>query len=859
MRRKPSLRPGGKARGRERLRALWSRKPELATWFVGFILTWSLLVVARFDIIDSPPYYDFATGLFLEADFLAGSDFDYAKLFHEQNRWMEGGAAVYITSVMPTYVAVLMRSLPSARAVLVAYHLTTFAAAALLALLTFAALRPRTGTWGAAATAACLLTVPLLSTQVDMCGMDLPMAVLALAAVLLISRGFYGWSAVAAAGAFLIKTPGRAVVAATILYLLALIILGRRLATPDAQRRQWRGLGWHLLVLAAELAIIDWTNALPHSAIETWSQSRGYFRGENFWNWMPYWFPDQLVVFFACCVGLIAAAASVFRRQIRDSQRQPAMLAWRAAAYRVLIDEPIIVIGWTIIVGMLTALWFVYCLPRYFMLILPFLYLTVGRLLFSSPRWRRVGLAVVVGLTAFNLANVEGDFFPEIDHEPYNACRNGAMLERSREYLRDHRSNIEGIARLARLYPNATVVCSSPYVHFLSLPRLGYVDRPLQGYSLSRYNNDTFQSGLQLPIESPREVVFVRVRNSFTIAELPVPAAGDTTIWDDRATNPNSPLIIYRHQWPEDISDQELAARYEMIVRPSRSLVEQANLAAREGRFAEAKASYYQALEAVEGQPGSPLEIDIHFGLAYVNFQQRQWPDAIEHLQEVTRLDPQRAAAFDLLGRSLCELNRWGDAVAVFKTATQLDRDNLEAWKGLAHAELRCQQFMAASQAIDEAVRLRPDDPDLAFLQGSTRQKAGDLAGAIRAFERAISLRSDWAEANNELAWLIATTADDSLRDPIRAVQLAEAACAASFRQEASILDTLAAAYAAAGRFAEAVDVAREAIDRAREEQQDQLVAEIAARLNQYERRESYRSPPFSPLPSTQSTSKSQP
>ncbi len=816
------------------------------------------LIVVRLEIVESPPYYDFATGLFLEANFLADSGFDYSKLFHEQNRWMEGGAAVYITSVMPTFVAALMCWLPSTRAVLVAYHLTTFAAAAMLALLMFAALRSRTGIWGAAATAACLLTVPLLSTQIDMCGMDLPMAVLALVAVMLISRGRYGWSAVAAAGAFLIKTPGRAVVAATILYLLALIVVGAGIGDPAERRRQWRGLGWHLLVFAAEVAIIDWTNALPHSGIETWTQSREYFRGENFWNWMPYWFPDQIVVFFACLIGLSAASAWAFRQRLRGtgSARRG---AWRGVVYGLLIDEPIIVVGWTIIFGMLTALWFVYCLPRYFMLILPFLYLTIGTLLFSSPQSRSVGLVLVLGMAVFNLANANGGFFPAIDHEPYDAWRTGAMLERSREYLSDHRSNIAGIARLARLHPQATVVASSPYVHFLSLPRLGYVDRPLKGYSLSRYHGGTFQSGLQLSTELPRDVVFVRVRNSFTTGEVPLPEPGDTMIWDDRAANPSSPLVIYRRQWPMSVSNTELAARYQMIVLPSRGLVEQGHVAAREGRFADAIASYFQALEDVVGQPGSPLESDIHLGLGYVYFQQRQWLEAVKHLELVTRLDPRRAIAFDLLGRSLSELNRWEDAAASFRIATGLDRQNFEAWKGLAHAEIRCQRFGAASRALDEAARQRPDDPDLAFLQGSTRHQAGDLAGAIRAYEHALELRADWAAANNELAWLMATTTDDTVRDPNRAVQLAEAACAASFRQEASLLDTLAAAYAADGRFAEAMAVAREAIDRATEDKQDNLAAEIASRLAQYERRESYRSPPIARSASAEAVPQKQP
>jgi tetratricopeptide (TPR) repeat protein len=814
-------------------------------WCVVFVA----IALNRSAIIDSPPYYDFATGLFLEANFLAETNFDYSKLVHEQHRWMEGGAAVYITSVMPTFVAALMRWLPSARAVLVAYHLFTFAAAATLALLVFAAIRSRTGVWGAAVTALCLLTVPLLSTQIDMCGMDLPMAVLAVAAVLLIAKGHYEWSAVAGAGAFLIKTPGRAVIAATIIYLVGLLVLGRGLAPSAERRRLWRGLGWHLLVFAAEIAAIDWTNSLPHSEIETWTQSRRYFRGENYWDWLPYWFPDQLAVFAVCLISLLCAAGWVLRLQFRENAG-----SWfnrlRRSVYQLLVAEPLIVVGWTIIFGMLTALWFVYCLPRYFILILPFLYLTLGLLLFSRPRLRGFGLVVVSALVVFNLANMNGAFFPAIDRAPHDALRTGAMLERSREYLRDHQSNIAGMSKLASSHPDASIIAPSPYVHFLSLPRLGYVDRPLQGFSLSRYHAGTFKSGLELPKQAPRNVVFVRVRNSFATGEVPAPEPSDEMIWNDRNVNPRSPLEIFRRSWPTTVAAAELAERYLMIVVPSRGLVERGHIAAREGRFDDARKFYLDALAAGASQPDSPVQVDVRMGLAVISFQQRQWPAVVENLRIVTKLDPQRASAFDLLGRALAELGVWDEAAESFRGAVRLDPANLVAWKGLANAELRRRHYAAAAAALDNAARLTPDDADLFYLLGAARQQAGDLSGAIAAYDRALVLRTDWAAAKNDLAWLLATSAEDELRNPARAVQLAESACEASFRQGASMLDTLAAAYAANGQFVQAVAVAREAIERAKEDPQDHLAPEIATRLAQYERGEAYRAPPILPTKS---------
>ena len=70
--------------------------------------------------------------------------------------------------------------------------------------------------------------------------------------------------------------------------------------------------------------------------------------------------------------------------------------------------------------------------------------------------------------------------------------------------------------------------------------------------------------------------------------------------------------------------------------------------------------------------------------------------------------------------------------------------------------------------------------------------------------------------ATNELAWLRATSSDAALRNGPEAVQLAEHGCAVTSRRDPMLLDTLAVAYAEAGRFPEAVSAAQKALALAR-------------------------------------------
>jgi len=80
----------------------------------------------------------------------------------------------------------------------------------------------------------------------------------------------------------------------------------------------------------------------------------------------------------------------------------------------------------------------------------------------------------------------------------------------------------------------------------------------------------------------------------------------------------------------------------------------------------------------------------------------------------------------------------------------------------------------------------------------------------MQAYEKARQLEPMNPEINNNLAWLLLTAHNKSLRDPARALQLARTA--AAMKKQGYILDTLAVAYWANGRREEAVLVETEAM-----------------------------------------------
>jgi spermidine synthase len=94
------------------------------------------------------------------------------------------------------------------------------------------------------------------------------------------------------------------------------------------------------------------------------------------------------------------------------------------------------------------------------------------------------------------------------------------------------------------------------------------------------------------------------------------------------------------------------------------------------------------------------------------------------------------------------------------------------------------------------------------------------------------------------LAWIRATASDASLRDAADAVRLAERAASLTRHRDLVALDALAAAYASAGRFGEAIRIARLGLDSAAAAGQVAVAAQFRQRIELYEKSQPLRIPP---------------
>jgi Flp pilus assembly protein TadD len=232
-----------------------------------------------------------------------------------------------------------------------------------------------------------------------------------------------------------------------------------------------------------------------------------------------------------------------------------------------------------------------------------------------------------------------------------------------------------------------------------------------------------------------------------------------------------------------------------------------------------------------------------HNNLGVVWLQAGKVTEATGQFEQARRLKPDDAQAYINLGNVSLRIGKMPEAIEQYEHALRLKTNFAAAHTGLGLALDRVGNVSEAVWQYEQALRLKPDDAEVHNYLGLALKKMGKVRGAAWQYEEALRINPDYLEAQNNLAWLLATHTPAEGGDSIRAVALAEQVCKLSEHGVANYLDTLAAAYAAAGRFDDAVDAAQKAIELARTGSQTNLVEKIEGRAQLYRAGHAYDQP----------------
>jgi len=533
-----------------------------------------VLLVWRWDQLTSPPYWDYAIGLWREANFLVESGFDYGRLMYQEPSVWDGGTRTYGTSLLPGLLALLMTASPSTPFTLITYHLIEIFCAALVVGCVYLMLEPRAGRGVALLLASAAITVPLMSAQVDMVGMELPTTAVAVLAVAVTLRSHYRTGAILGLVASGFKATGALVTMALLGWLGLQGLLAWRIGERARSRRLLAGAAWQLGALAIQISVMLWGGTVQALTVDEHRPMP--LTLDNVLNTCP----DVAGI---TILALAATAAAWLLGGIRATTTMP-VREWTGGFLDWLESHGCEIVSWMVVLGMWAAIGRIIMIPRYLTLIVPFLACAIGGLAGRSTWWRR-GVAVAGGVwLAVNLVNQEGRLFPDLtDQYGGEISRSGALLERSREYLADHQANRRLVRLIEAEYADRPIIAGFPLTLFLGLPRLGYVDRALQGYSIQAASDTaTFRAATELLTDLPRDPVFIQVGNSWYAyaAQFAIPQYDEIgeVIFHDRAT---SPLVAIAQHWPDEVTRDDLTLWYLERMWPGASTTDRFQLEAR--------------------------------------------------------------------------------------------------------------------------------------------------------------------------------------------------------------------------------------------------------------------------------------
>ncbi|HEV2328180.1 MAG TPA: tetratricopeptide repeat protein [Verrucomicrobiae bacterium] len=271
-----------------------------------------------------------------------------------------------------------------------------------------------------------------------------------------------------------------------------------------------------------------------------------------------------------------------------------------------------------------------------------------------------------------------------------------------------------------------------------------------------------------------------------------------------------------------------------------------------------------------------------HNNLGEALLQDGKVDEAIFYFKNALQIKPDYPEAHDNLGNALLDKGMVDEAIAQYQTALQIAPSSVEACCNLGNAWLQKGNLEQATVEYQKALQIMPNslnalnnlawvlatcpqaslrdankavelaqqanrltggvDPDILGTLATAYLEAGQAKQAIVEYQKVLQITPDSVDALNNLAWVLATCSQASLRDGNKAVELAQRADRLTGGTAPDILQTLATAYAAARRFPEAINIAQRAIQLAEKQSNTALADSIRSELHLFRQGRPYHS-----------------
>ncbi len=234
----------------------------------------------------------------------------------------------------------------------------------------------------------------------------------------------------------------------------------------------------------------------------------------------------------------------------------------------------------------------------------------------------------------------------------------------------------------------------------------------------------------------------------------------------------------------------------------------------------EALASFSKAIELEPKSPGALTQ------RARIRAMKGDLKDALVDVEAAMKLRP-GAPTLLLHANLLAASGKFEQALGELNVLRQVMPDSPEVLLQIAIVYQASKQIDKAIEAYSHLLVVDPQNVSAFRGRADAHLGAGRQAEAIADYEAALKFDTNNSGVLNNLAWVLATSPQDELRDGKRSVELAEQACKVTDYKQAHILSTLAAGYAETGDFDTAIKWSQQAVDIGPEGMKDQLAKEL--------------------------------
>ena len=234
-----------------------------------------------------------------------------------------------------------------------------------------------------------------------------------------------------------------------------------------------------------------------------------------------------------------------------------------------------------------------------------------------------------------------------------------------------------------------------------------------------------------------------------------------------------------------------------------------------------------------------------------------QYDKAIADFTLSLNKEPKQAGVFNNRGQAHYLKQDYTSAVSDFDAAVRADKKHFVALNNRALCHIAVQDYNAALRDLNSAVRLNKEYAEALNNRGVVHSLLGKYRNAVDDFSAALLIDDRYIDAYgnrsfayrqlsrfteavtdlrtamkkdpldykpvNDLAWMLATISEESVRNPKEAISLAKKACEMTQYENWNALDTLAAAYAAEGSFKKAQQWVATAIEKAPDDAKEDL------------------------------------